>query len=129
MSRVLVNTQNFMFANMIQQTLEKGDFNVTIAKNPQNVIGEFNRQASNIVILEVTGYTPWKFEERMKLRQQIKQIDSYCKIVVLVDEKTEPQVAAKVRQAMIDGLIDQFIYMSISASYLLGIMETLSGTI
>ena len=75
--------------------------------------------------MEVTGYTPWKMEERMKLRHQIKQIDPDCKIAFLVDEKAEPGVAQKVRRAKTDGLIDQFIYTSISASYLLGVMETL----
>ena len=61
----------------------------------------------------------------MRLRRQINQIDSECKIVFLVDEKADPTVAKKVRQAKTDGLIDQFIYTSISASYLLGLMETL----
>ena len=36
-----------------------------------------------------------------------------------------PAVAQKVLRAKTDGLIDQFIYTSISASYLLGVMETL----
>ena len=61
----------------------------------------------------------------MKLRNQIKQIDPDCKIAFLVDEKAEPAVAQKVRRAKTDGLIDQFIYTSISAGYLLGVMETL----
>ena len=67
----------------------------------------------------------WRIEERIKLRHQIKQIDTNCKIAFLVDEKAEPAVAQKVRRAKTDGLIDQLIYTSISASYLLGIIETI----
>lgn len=125
MPRVVVNTQNYMFADMIKRTLESGDFSVTIVDRSEKLLPEFNRTAANIVLMEVTGYTPWKIEERMKLRHQIKKIDPDCKIAFLVDEKAEPAVAQKVRRAKTDGLIDQFIYTSISASYLLGVMETI----
>ena len=125
MPRIVINTQNFMFADMIKRTLESDDFSVTVVEKPEKLIQEFNRTAANIVVMEVTGYTPWKIEERIKLRHQIKQIDTNCKIAFLVDEKAEPAVAQKVLRAKTDGLIDQFIYTSISASYLLGVIETI----
>ena len=125
MPRIVINTQNFMFADMIGRTLESDDFSVTVVEKPEKLMQEFNRTAANIVLMEVTGYTPWKIEERIKLRHQIKQIDANCKIAFLVDEKAETAVAQKVRRAKTDGLIDQFIYTSISASYVLGVMETL----
>ena len=114
-----------MFADMIRRTLESDDFSVTVVEKPEKLIQEFNRTAANIVLMEVTGYTPWKIEERIKLRHQIKQIDANCKIAFLVDEKAEPAVAQKVLRAKTDGLIDQFIYTSISASYLLSVIETI----
>ena len=125
MPRIVINTQNFMFSDMIKRTLESDDFSVTVVEKPEKLIQEFNRTAANIVLMEVTGYTPWKIEERIKLRHQIKQIDANCKIAFLVDEKAEPAVAQKVLRAKTDGLIDQFIYTSISASYLLGVIETI----
>ena len=125
MPRIVINTQNFMFADMIKRTLESDDFSVTVVEKPEKLIQEFNRTAANIVLMEVTGYPPWKIEERIKLRHQIKQIDANCKIAFLVDEKSEPAVAQKVLRAKTDGLIDQFIYTSISASYLLGVIETI----
>ena len=125
MPRIVINTQNFMFADMIKRTLESDDFSVTVVEKHEKLIQEFNRTAANIVLMEVTGYTPWKIEERIKLRHQIKQIDANCKIAFLVDEKAEPAVAQKVLRAKTDGLIDQFIYTSISASYLLGVIETI----
>ena len=125
MPRIVINTQNFMFADMIKRTLESDDFSVTVVEKPEKLIQEFNRTAANIVLMEVTGYTSWKIEERIKLRNQIKQTDPECKIAFLVDEKAEPAVAQKVLRAKTDGLIDQFIYTSISASYLLGVIETI----
>lgn len=125
MARIVINTQNFMFADLIKRTLEGGDFSVTVVEKTEKLMQEFNRTAANIVLMEVTGYTSWKIEERIKLRHQIKQIDANCKIAFLVDEKAEPAVAQKVLRAKTDGLIDQFIYTSISASYLLGVIETI----
>ena len=125
MPRIVINTQNFMFADMIKRTLEGDDFSVTVVEKPEKLMQEFNRTAANIVLMEVTGYTSWKIEERIKLRNRIKQTDPECKIAFLVDEKAEPAVAQKVLRAKTDGLIDQFIYTSISASYLLGVIETI----
>ena len=48
-----------------------------------------------------------------------------CKIVLVVDENSEKKLAEQVRQAKKDGLIDQFIYGSISANYLVALMDTL----
>ena len=125
MPRIVIITQNFMFSDMVKRTLEGDDFSVTVVEKPEKLLQEFNRTAANIVLMEVTGYTPWKIEERMKLRNQIKQIDPECKIAFLVDERAESAVAQKVRRSKTDGLIDQFIYTSVSASYLLGVMETI----
>jgi len=48
-----------------------------------------------------------------------------CKIVFVVDENAEKEVAKQVKQAKKDGLIDQFIYGSISATYLADIVDSL----
>lgn len=124
MPRIVVNCQNFMFSDMIRRTLRTGDFNVTVVENPDNVIAEFNNTAANIVLLEVTGYTPWKLSERMELRRLIRKTDPDCRIVFMVDEKAEPEIAEQIKQAKMDGLIDQFVYSSISASYLKAVLES-----
>lgn len=125
MPRIVINPQNFMFADMIKRTLESDDFSVTVVEKPEKLLQEFNRTAANIVLMEVTGYTPWKIEERMKLRNQIKQIDPDCKIVLVVDENTEKKLADKVRQAKKDGLVDNFIYGSVSSTYLSAVIDAL----
>ena len=54
----------------------------------------------------------------------VKQKNPQCKIVLIVDEKAEKKLAQRVLQAKKDGLIDQFIYGSVSASYLLAVVDT-----
>lgn len=75
--------------------------------------------------MEVTGYTPWKLEERLKIRDEVRRMNPQCKIVLVVDENAEKKVAGAVKQAKKDGLIDQFIYGSISATYLTALIDTL----
>ena len=38
MPRVVVNTQNYIFADMIKRTLESGDFSVTIVDKPEKLL-------------------------------------------------------------------------------------------
>lgn len=67
----------------------------------------------------------YALEQRLKLRDTVKETNPGCKIVLIVDENSEKEVARKVRQAKKDGRIDQFIYGSISAAYLVALMDTL----
>ena len=127
MRRVVVDMQNALFADAIATALQKfdSDFEVCQSDRPDKTADLCVFTEANILIMEVTAYTPWKLEERMNIRNEVKAQNPDCKIVLVVDEKAEPDVAQKVRRAKTDGLIDQFIYTSISASYLLGVIETL----
>lgn len=123
MPRVVVNCRNYMFSDMIRRTLRTGDFYVTVVEEPDSVIAEFNNTAANIVLLEVTAYAPWTYAERIELRKIIRRVDPDCKIVFMADEKSEPGIAEKIKKAKVDGLIDQFIFSSISAGYLKAVLE------
>ena len=127
MRRVVVDMQNTLFADAIATALKKfdSDFDVSCSERPEKTLEMCDYMLAQILIMEVTNYTPWKFEERMKIRDTVKQRDPACKIVLVVDENTEKKLADKVRQAKKDGLIDNFIYGSVSATYLSAVIDTL----
>ena len=127
MKRILINMQNTLFCNAIAETLRNSgnELDPYIADRPDSVMDECKWVAPYAVLMEVTGYTPWKLEERMNIRDAVKALLPECKIVFVVDENAEKEVAKQVKQAKIDGLIDQFIYGSISASYLADIVDSL----
>ena len=77
------------------------------------------------LLMEVNGDPPYVLAERLIIRDEVKKVNPDCKIVLVVDENSEKEVAAQVRQAKKDGRIDQFIYGSISANYLVALMDTL----
>lgn len=127
MRRIVVDMQNFLFADAIAQTLRRADsdFDVRKSESPDKTVELCSICEPYALLMEVTGYTPWKLEERLKIRDELKQIHPHCKIVLIVDENAEKKLAARVLQAKKDGLIDNFIYSSVSAAYLSAVIDTL----
>lgn len=127
MRRVIVDMQNALFADAIATALKNfdSDFEVYQSESPVKTTDLCAFTGANILIMEVTAYTPWKLEERMKIREEVKAQSPGCKIVLVVDENTEKKLADRVRQAKKDGLIDSFIYGSVSSTYLSAVIDAL----
>lgn len=127
MRRILINMQNALFCNAISETLRRSgnELDPYTVDQPDRVIDECKWVMPYAILMEVTGYTPWRLEERMKIRDAVKALLPECKIVLIVDENAEKEVAKLVKQTKKNGLIDQFVYGSISASYLADIVDSL----
>ena len=127
MRRVVVDMQNALFADAIAAALRNfdSDFEVYQSESPIQTSDLCAFAEANILIMEVTAYEPWKLEKRMKIRGEVKAQNPGCKIVLVVDENTEKKLADTVRQAKKDGLIDNFIYGSVSSTYLSAVIDTL----
>ena len=127
MRRIVINMQNLLFGNAISETLRRSGNELepyTVA-SPDQVVAECKWVAPYALLMEVTGYTPWLLAERLKIRDAVKEKHPDCKIVLVVDENAEKDIAKQVKEAKKDGHIDQFIYGSISASYLADIVDSL----
>ena len=127
MRRVVIDMQNALFADAIATVLRDfdSDFEVYQSESPVKTSDMCAFTEANILIMEVTAYSSWKLEERMKIRNEVKAQNPWCKIVLVVDENSEKKLSDKVRLAKKDGLIDNFIYGSISATYLSAVIDTL----
>ena len=114
--RVVIDMQNILFADAIAEALRKfdSDFDPVMSAI-----------LANILVMEVTAYAPWMLEGRMRIRDALKNSNPDCKVVLVVDENTEKKLADRVRQAKKDGLIDNFIYGSVSSSYLSAVIDAL----
>jgi hypothetical protein len=119
--------QNSLFCNAIADTLRRSgnELEPYTVNSPDKIVDDCKWIAPYALLMEVTGYSPWKLEERLKIRDAVKAKDPECKIVLIVDENAEKEVAKRIKQAKKDGIIDQFIYGSISASYLADIVDSL----
>jgi hypothetical protein len=127
MRRIAINMQNSLFCNAIADTIRRSgnELEPYTIDSPDKVVDECKWIAPFALLMEVTGYTPWLLAERLKIRDTVKEKNPQCKIVLIVDENAEKEVAKQVKQAKKDGIIDQFIYGSISASYLADIVDSL----
>lgn len=125
--RVVIDMQNILFADAVAEALRRfdSDFDPVMSESPCKTLELCNAVLANILIMEVTAYAPWKLGERMKIRDELRKINPNCKIVLVVDENTEKKLADQVRQAKKDGLVDNFIYGSISSSYLSAVIDAL----
>ena len=120
--------KNYIFADAIAQSLQAdkhSDFYAQRVTTPEEVEQYAELCEPYAVLLEVTGYPPYVLKERLKTRDAVKAAAPNCKVVFIVDENSEEEVAEQVREAKKNGLIDQFIYGSISANYLVALIDTL----
>jgi len=127
MRRIAINMQNSLFCNAIADTLRGSgnELEPYIIESSDKVVDDCKWISPYALLMEVTGHTPWLLAERMKIRDAIREKNPECKIVFIVDENAEKDIAKQIKQAKKDGLIDQFIYGSISASYLADIVDSL----
>ena len=127
MRRVVIDMQNYLFADAIALALKNADsdFYVCRSENPENTVDLCCLSVPYALLMEVTGYSPWRLEERMIIRNEVKHLTPHCKIVLIVDENAERPRARRVLQAKKNGLIDNFIFGSVSAEYLTAVVDTL----
>lgn len=123
----MINMQNTLFSNAISETLRRSGNGLDpyTVDLPDRVVEECEWIRPCTLLLEVTGYAPWRLCKRMEIRDAVKRMHPDCKIVLVVDENAEKELAKQVKQAKKDGMIDQFIYGSISASYLADMIDAL----
>ena len=127
MKRIVLDLQCAMFADAISQALERcdPDFRILCAESPDKTAALCKSGLAYALIMEVTGCTPRRLDERLRLRDEVKRLRPDCKILLLVDGNADRALAARVLQAKKDGRIDNFIYASVSPAYLAAVLDTL----
>ena len=127
MRRIVIDMQNILFADAVAEALRNFDSDLEpfMSESPDKTLSLCDTVLANVLIMEVTTYPSRTLEERLKIRNALKQKHPDCKIVLVVDENTERKLSDKVRQAKKDGLVDNFIYGSVSSSYLSAVIDAL----
>ena len=121
MQKIVVAMQNYLFADSVAAAFKNSDYDIDVvrAESPMNTVELCRLYKPFVLIMEVTGYTPWLLCERLKLRDKVKTVCPECKIALIVDSNSEKQAARDIRDAKKNGLIDQFFYGSMTAEYLM----------
>ena len=127
MRKILLDMQSGLFAKAIQRTLsqELDDYQVIISEHPSKTLQRCKTFKPYALLMEATGYTPWMLEVRLALRDKVKKNDPNCKVVILVDDQADSKLAEKVKAAKRDGLIDAFLFGSVTEQYMAAVMDSL----
>lgn len=121
MQKIVVDIQNFLFADSIAAAFRNSDYDIDVvrAETPNDTVELCQMYKPFVLVMEVTGYTPWLLCDRLRLRDEVKSVCPDCKIALLVDSNTEKQAAKDIRDAKKNGIIDQFFYCSMTSEYLM----------
>ena len=121
MQKIVVDMQNYLFADSVAAAFKNSDYDIDVvrAESPMNTVELCRLYKPFVLIMEVTGYTPWLLCERLKIRDKVKTVCPECKMALIVDSNSEKQAARDIRDAKKNGLIDQFFYGSMTAEYLM----------
>ena len=119
MKTVLTGICNGLMAESIRHILEEsGEFRVFS-------IREGVDSPEDIILLEVAYNPGFTMDERMAAVKSIRSRNPNARILLLCDENSTPELARKVALAKRDGEIDDFIYSSVSESYLTAMLESI----
>ncbi len=129
MRRIVLDMQSELFAEAITKVLADSRlaFRVYRSAKPEETVSLCRTCHANVLLMEVTRQGVRQLGERIKLLDELRsnEGESSCKTLLLVDEKADELLAADVRQAVKDQLADNFVYASISPTYLAGVIDTL----
>ena len=127
MRRIVLDLQGGLLAEAVMQVLAgyDPDFIVYRSSNPEETLALCRTCRANVLVMEVIRQGIWKLSERLKICSAVKQLGWTCKVLLLVDENADELLASEVRQAVKDQLVDNFIYASVSPTYLAGVIDTL----
>ena len=119
--KILLDLQSRINARNMERTLlqEMDCWQVVISPHPDQTAEFCRMHHPQILLMEVTGYTPWTLSERMNLRERLHQSNPDCKLVLMVDERADQALADEVTLIKRDGLIDAYILGSVDSPYYL----------
>lgn len=129
MVKILVSIHNGLLAEamtaMLRGSGEFEPFPLSVGNKNSDIARECELRDVQMVLLEVSYANGTTLETRMKEVRQIRSTVPSCKIVLLCDENSAPEIARDVMLAKKDGLIDNFFYSSVTARYILAALLAL----
>ena len=109
---------------MLKNSGEFKPFRVLIQKN-SNIANDCEALSADILFLDVSYASGTTMETRLKEVKQVREKIPTCKLVMLCDENSSPDIAREVANAKKDGLIDAFFYSSVTEKYLTAALASL----
>ena len=128
MRKIVVSVQNGLLAETISRMLEEsGEFRIyrSAIGGRSSLAADCTTHAAETVLMEVSFGSGMTLRDRLEETRQIKAADPNCKVALLCDENTAPDLAREVALAKKDGCVDTFFHTSVTGSYLVAALAAL----
>ena len=123
---IVIDMQSTLVSRAFERILRQDmtDCNPIISERPENTAEQCFLFKPYALLMEVTGFTPWLLEERLRIIKQVRARVPGCKFILSVNEYAEPELADRVKDCKKEGLIDAFVYNSTNDRYLAAILDS-----
>lgn len=129
MNKIVVSIGNGLLAEAITQMLiDSGEFQpfrLPVGTKKNDIVGQCEMLSAETLIAEVSYANGTTIDTRIAEVKELRKKLPNCKIVLLCDENSAPDIAREVMIAKKDGLIDAFFYSSVTTKYLLAALSSL----
>lgn len=127
MKKVVLNICNSLMAMSITRCLARtGDFQVcSLLPSCIEIAKECADVSADVLLMEATFNIGTTLDDCLQEAKSLRAICPECRVILLCDENSAPEVARRVALAKKDGLIDDFVYSSVSESYLTAMLYAL----
>ncbi|WP_337790252.1 hypothetical protein [Ruminococcus bicirculans (ex Wegman et al. 2014)] len=124
--RIILDIQSDIHAHTMERMLMQklDDCQVVISESPDATAEWCKTHRPDVLLMEVKAYSPWMFKERMAIRDKVKRNTESCRVILFVDDDTDEELTEKVRQAKREGLIDAFLFGSVSENYFASVIDS-----
>ena len=126
MKKIVLDIQSGIHAHNMERMLmqELDDCQVVISESPDATPEWCKTHRPDVLLMEVKAFSPWMFSERMAIRDKVKRSTENCRIILFVDDESDGELTEKVRQAKREGLIDAFLFGSVSENYFASVIDS-----
>lgn len=127
MKKVVLDFHSYAVAESLYDSFRvNSDYRSMTVKTPEETLKKCRSFGADVAVMEVVGNTPvYSYEERMKLREKLATTCPDCKIVLIVDDKVEMEIANKCKEAMRNKEIDLFVFGSASVNHMISLIDVL----
>ena len=126
MKKIVLDIQSGIHAHNMERMLmqELESYQVVVSESPDSTAEWCKTHKADVLLMEIKAYSPWMLEERLEICKAVRRQSPECRIVLSVDENSDPALAERVKQCKKDGIIDAFIYNSTSEKYLAALLDS-----
>ena len=120
MKKIVLSICNSLMEMSISHCLTKsGGFQIaSIRPGCKEIARECADVSADVLLMEATFNIGATLDDCLKEAKRLRSLRPECKTILLCDENSAPEVARRIALAKKDGLIDDFVYSSVSESYL-----------